>query len=64
MTNRAFTELLRRAVKELGLISSADNQFYTYTVPVRALTAGEYLLTIEVTAGSETVRRDVRFSIH
>jgi VWFA-related protein len=33
-------------------------------VPVRGLTAGEYLLRIDVTAGSETLRRDLRFSIH
>ncbi len=39
---------------------SAD---YMYHLPLRRLTPGAYLLTIEARLGSITNRRDVRFSV-
>jgi hypothetical protein len=43
-----------------GRVSSSE---YGAEVPVKTLPAGEYLLTIEATAGKNTERRDVRFSV-
>jgi len=34
-----------------------------YSIPVETLTPGAYLLTIEATLGSTTIRRDLRFSV-
>jgi VWFA-related protein len=46
------------AVNDAG--RSAD---YTYDVPIRTLSPGAYLLTIEARLGSIAARRDVRFSV-
>lgn len=34
-----------------------------YSIPLSKLTRGRYLLTFEATAGTTTLRRDVRFSV-
>jgi VWFA-related protein len=35
----------------------------SFAIPIESLTPGAYLLTIEATLGSTTIRRDVRFSV-
>lgn len=48
------------AAEAFGKTKSAD---YTCELPLRTLRTGAYLLTIEVTLGSITSRRDLRFSV-
>jgi VWFA-related protein len=48
------------AAEAFGKTRSAD---YTCGLPISTLPPGAYLLTIEVTLGSVTSRRDVRFSV-
>ena len=40
---------------------SAD---YLLDLPLPALAAGDYLLTVEATRGEHTVSRDIRFGVH
>jgi Ca-activated chloride channel family protein len=45
---------------QFGATRGADHRF---ALPLGALTPGEYVLTIEVTLGKDSARRDVRFTI-
>jgi VWFA-related protein len=46
--------------ERFGTTRAAD---YRYTLPLKTLAPGEYLLTFEVTLGKTTARRDVRFTV-
>jgi len=58
--DRISEETARIETASFGSARSAD---YRFSVPVDSLPPGAYLLTIECSAGTLTVRRDVRFRV-
>jgi hypothetical protein len=48
---------------DTGSFSAARAMDYRYELPTARLAPGQYLLTVEVTLGKVTSRREVRFSV-
>jgi hypothetical protein len=55
------------SIEEIGpsrfVAGSPHSMDWTLAVPIDRLRDGQYLLTVEATAGADTVRRDVRFAV-
>lgn len=58
---QVFDEARELPASSFGTERAAD---YRLEMPLPRLEAGEHLLTIEVTDGKATLRRDVRFTVH
>ena len=59
-TNKVVTRSTQQVSGETFIARQAD---CTFTLPVSTLAPGEYLLTVEITQGAKTIKRNLRFSV-
>jgi hypothetical protein len=65
---RVVDALNKTVVEQTKRLSAADfsaqrSADYRFEIPVSTLRVGEHLLTMEITAGKQVLRRDIRFQV-